>query len=82
MQAKKDGCRAPVISLLKEQLLKEQHPHKVDPPEDNTRGNRHKDADHETDKTALLQPGGPSHNDLGDPVDTGDQKEKKLVLRQ
>ena len=63
--------------LLQEQLLEQKDPNEVKPTDEHTaKGNN--DADHKSDQTALLGPGGPSDDDLGDPVDNGDDEQKKL----
>lgn len=53
------------------------YPNCVKPTDDETaKGND--ETDNESDKTALLIPGRPSYDELGDPVNEGNEKKKDL----
>jgi hypothetical protein len=69
--------REPFRVLLQEQLLEQKDPYKVKPADEHT-AKGDDDADHKSEQTALLGPGRPSDDDLGDPVDHGNDEQKEL----
>ena len=66
-----------LISLLQEQLFKEQYPDKIEVCKAHA-DEGDEQANDKTDKTALLHPGAPSDDQLRDPVDKGNQKKNDL----
>ena len=66
-----------LCNLLKEKLLEEKHPDKVEPTEKcATEGND--DTDDQSENSAFFEECGPSYNDLSDPVYTRDEKQNDL----
>ena len=64
-------------NLLQDQSLEEQYPDQVDPTKSQTEeGNQ--DANDQADQSALLEECAPTNQQLGDPVDTGDEEQKDL----
>ena len=69
--------KRPPRDSLQEQLPKEKDPDKVQPTEAKAH-NRDKNAHDKAKERRLLHPSGPSHQNFGDPVDTGNEEKEKL----
>ena len=80
VERERSGGYAKIVrsKLLKAELLEEKHPNEVKPTENESTTDSNDDANDETDKTAKFKEGRPSYYKLGDPVNTGDEKKKKL----
>lgn len=72
------AANAAPLDSLKEELLEQKNPYKVEPSEYDTRGDRNENANDKAKDAALLCKGAPSYNDLGHPVNTGDEKKEEL----
>ena len=70
--------KALFITSLQEQLFEQQYPNAVNPTEDYTWGDSYQNADDQPYKAALFKECRPSHNNFNDPVDNGDEQQKKL----
>ena len=64
-------------SLLKEKFFEKKYPDEIKVAECKAE-NGYDQANDETEESALLRPGGPSYQYLGDPVYTGNEKKNKL----
>jgi len=63
--------------LLKEKLLEQKHPDKIEPTDSNAEDG-YEDTDNESEHSAFLKEGGPSYDYLRDPVYNRNQKQKDL----